>query len=93
MKINRMDNAFKVYNKNQEVKKTENVKGKKEDKISISQDAKDYQFALEKIKNVDEIRVEKVNSLQRQIQAGTYNVSGNQIAEKMIDSVNFNKKI
>lgn len=93
MKINRMDNAFKIYNKNQEVKKTENVKGKKEDKLSISQDAKDYQFALDKIKNVSEVRVEKVDSLQRQIQAGTYNVSGKQIAEKMIDTVNFHKKI
>lgn len=92
MKINRMDNVFKVYNKNASVKKAGKTNNK-EDKLNISQQAKDYQFAINKLNDIPEIRTEKVDELRTQIKAGTYSIDGNKIAEKMLDSVNFNKKI
>lgn len=92
MKINRMDNAFNVYKQNQNVKKTEKAKGK-EDKIDISPEAKEYQFAINKLKDIPEIRSEKVNAIKAQIKSGTYKVDSKKIAEKMIDIVNFDKKI
>lgn len=92
MKINRSDNVFNVYNQNMNMKKTEKQKSK-EDKINISEEAKTYQFAINKLKDIPEIRTDKVNSLKKQIQSGTYKVDADKIAEKMIDKVNFDKKI
>lgn len=92
MKINRTENVFRAYNKNSSTKKAEKTKGK-EDKLNISQEAKEYQFAIGKLKDIPDIRTEKVNSIKTQIKSGTYEINANKIAEKMIESVNFDKKI
>lgn len=92
MKINRTDNVFKIYNKNQSAKKVGKSKNK-EDKLNISNEAKEYQFAINKLKDIPDIRTKKVNELRAQVKSGTYKVDGDKIAEKMIDKVNFNKKI
>lgn len=94
MRINKIDNVFQVYNKNAGVKKAKTDKMTKEtDQIKISERAIEFQFALQKIKDVEEIRMEKVEDIKNKIKAGTYEIDGEKIAEKMLEEINFDKKI
>lgn len=94
MRINKIDNAFQVYNKNVGVKKikTENL-AKEADQIKLSEKAIEFQFALQKIKDVEEMRMGKVEAVKSQIKAGTYEINGNKIAEKILKDISFDKKI
>lgn len=94
MRINKIDNVFQVYNKNSKVNKSKSDKISKDtDKIKISDKAIEFQFALQKIKDVEEIRMDKVEEIKNKIQTGSYYVEGKKIAEKMLESINFDKKI
>ena len=93
MKINRTDRLLQVYT-NMEASKTKiNKKVFEKDKIEFSERAMDYQFALKKLKEVPDIRMEKVEKLKKEIQTGNYNISGREIVDKIYESINFDKKI
>lgn len=94
MRINKLDNIFQVYNKNSGVKKVKAKAGNKEtDEIKISEKAMEFQFAMQKIKEVEDVRLDKVDQIKKQVQSGTYEVDGKKIAEKIFESINFDKKI
>ncbi len=94
MRINKLDSVFQVYNKNANVKNAKSDKiNQEKDQIRISEKAVEFQFALQKIKDVEEIRMDKVESIKNQIKSGTYEIDGQKIAEKMLASINFDKKI
>lgn len=89
-----MDNVFHVYNKNTSVNKVKTDKTAKDtDQLKISENAVEFQYGLQKLKNVEDIRMDKVERIKAQIQAGTYHVDGKQIAEKMLESISFDKKM
>lgn len=88
-----MDNVFQIYNKNQGVKKAKTDKLPKEiDNLKISDEAIDFQYALKKLKDVESIRIEKVEIIKSQIKSGTYEIDSNKIAEKIMESIYFDKK-
>lgn len=88
-----MDNVFQIYNKNQGVKKSKTDKQSKEiDNLKISDEAIDFQYALKKLKDVESIRIEKVEIIKSQIKSGTYEIDSNKIAEKIMESIYFDKK-
>ncbi len=55
-----------------------------EEKVDLSTKARDVQQIKNALAKLPEIREEKVQELKRDIEAGTYNVSGEKIAEKMV---------
>lgn len=55
-----------------------------EEKVSLSTMTRDIQQAEKTIKELPDVREEKVRELQDQIETGKYDVSGEKIAEKMI---------
>ncbi|MDP4179504.1 MAG: flagellar biosynthesis anti-sigma factor FlgM [Bacillota bacterium] len=78
-----------IYSKNKninKVDKSEATAGKK-DVLSISNQAKDFQTALKALKDIPEIRTEKVKQIEEKYNSGEYNVGGNEVADKLIDSV------
>lgn len=94
MRINKTDNVFQIYNKNQGLNKVKVDKVSKDtDHLKISDEAMDFQYALQKLKDVDDIRIEKLETIKAQIQAGTYEIDSNKIAEKMLESIHFDKKL
>lgn len=94
MRINKLDNIFQLYNKNSGVNKVKSESGTKaSDEIKISEKALEFQFAMEKVKNVEIMRKDKVDKIKQQVQSGTYEVDGNKIADKIFESINFDKKI
>ena len=89
-----INRAMQIYNKTK-TKKIDNVKnieGQK-DELQLSVKAKEYQAAMKAFKNLPEIREDLVNELKDKIRQGTYNVTGEEIADKIIESAIVDKKI
>lgn len=84
---------IKTYTDNQVDKKGKSAggarlgEGGKGDEVRLSEFSKDVQKVQEGLKKVEDVRQEKVRELKAQIEAGTYEVSGKDIAEKMIKRI------
>ncbi len=65
------------------VQKTTEVASKK-DVVSISNEAKDFQTVLKAVRDIPDIRSEKINQYAEKYEAGNYDVSGKDIADKII---------
>lgn len=61
--------------------------GMEPDKIEISKEAKEVQLAMQAIKQLPDIREEKVAAIKKQIQEGTYKPSSDEIVEKMFEAI------
>ncbi|WFD10044.1 flagellar biosynthesis anti-sigma factor FlgM [Tepidibacter hydrothermalis] len=85
MKINGVSNIHKVMNA-YKANKSQNINkvSLKEDKIEISQKGKDYQIAMDALKNVEDVREDKVNDIKIRIENGTYTIDKHNIAKSMI---------
>lgn len=90
---NNINNIIQAYRK-QEISKEQVKTGKigKNDELRLSDTAKDFQVAMNAIKNVPDIRKEKVEAIKEQIKSGTYVVDAGKIAEKMLENISFDMK-
>ncbi len=70
----------------QTVEKSESEKASvpQDDSVRISSGAKEAQKIMTEIEKVPDVREDRVRELKAAIDAGTYNVSGEAVAEKMI---------
>ena len=86
--------AMSIYNKNknEKVQKSKAL-NQQNDKLDISKKAKDYKVAMEAFNNLPDTREEKVGEIKQKLQNNSYNVSGEEIADKIIESVMIDKKI
>ncbi len=78
-----------IYSKNKNaglVDKTESTTTKK-DIISISNQAKDFQTAMKTLKDIPDVRLDKVSSIQDKYDKGEYKVSSDDLADKLINSI------
>lgn len=82
MKISHVTQAYQVYQK-QKVQKTEKVDRPAEQSfdIQISDKGKEFQFAMDKLKQVPEVRKEKVDAISDKVKDGTYNVDTLKLAK------------
>jgi negative regulator of flagellin synthesis FlgM len=62
----------------------ENKKSVDKDKLEFSSRASEVGKFVEQLKELPDIRQEKVNSLREQISAGSYNPSGEEIADAIL---------
>lgn len=81
-----------AFNKISELYKANNVKGSAKvnkgsfsDKLEISQLGKDYQVAKQVVARTPDVREAKVNEIKQRMEAGTYHVEIEELADKMID--------
>lgn len=83
-----------VYEKQKSVGKIEksSAVSSKKDIVSISNQAKDFQTVQKALKNVPDIRQNRVNELTVKYESGQYNANGRDIAESIIKSM-FDKKV
>jgi negative regulator of flagellin synthesis FlgM len=61
-----------------------NATVKPEEKVDLSTKAKDIQQVQNALSSVPDVREQKVTDIKSQVQQGTYNVSGEKIAGKMV---------
>ena len=84
MRIEGMSQVAQLYSNNS-VAKTERKKVEAEkDKVHISQAGKDYQVARKAVSEAPDVREDLVASIKSRVDAGTYEVSGDAFAEKVI---------
>ncbi len=81
-----------AFNKVSQLYKTNNVKGTAKSKsagfsdtLEISQVGKDYQVAKQVVAHTPEIREAKVNEIKQRMEAGAYQVSMEEVADKLVD--------
>jgi len=99
MKINgNIEKIMRIYKKQpvqnkkaNRVSKTETVH--KSDKIELSREAKDFQAALDAVKQIPDIRQDKVEEIKSKILTGAYNVSAEEVAGKIVEGIIINEKI
>jgi len=82
-----------AFNKVSELYKSSSIKstGKTpsssfSDKLEISQTGKDYQVAKQIVARTPDIRETKISDIKARMEAGTYNVSTEDTADKIIDN-------
>lgn len=97
MRINNTEGILRVYQlSNNNTKNVKKANVDKNDDVKFSKQAIDVQYGLKKLKEQtaeDSERAKRVEELKRQVQNGTYNVSGEMIADKMLSDMNFNKLV
>lgn len=84
MKISNIGYAYGVYNKKPAVSRKKTSVGEAYDNFDVSDEARVFQSALKAASSAPEIREDKVNAIKQQIEKGTYNVSAEDVAEKML---------
>ncbi|MBS5793539.1 MAG: flagellar biosynthesis anti-sigma factor FlgM [Lachnospirales bacterium] len=84
MKITNLFNTTNIYNKsNVNDKKLEKTK-KSNDSFVVSDKARDFQTVLKAISNSPDVREEKVNDIIKKMEQGSYNISSEDIANKLL---------
>lgn len=56
----------------------------KPDSIEISRTGKEMKTLMDSVRKLPEVRTDKVNEVSKSVQAGTYAVNSQNVAEKMI---------
>lgn len=81
--------VFGIYNRINppgRVVQTDVVASKK-DEFKISGQAKDFQVAMKALRNIPDIRKEKVFEVSQKIENGQYDVKAEDVAEKLIQNL------
>jgi negative regulator of flagellin synthesis FlgM len=80
--FNKISELYKAGN----VKNASKTKGSSfQDTLEISQTAKDYQTAKQIISRTPDVRETKINDIKQRMEAGTYHVSMEEVAQKIVD--------
>jgi negative regulator of flagellin synthesis FlgM len=88
MKISHIGPVNQVKNYGLQQDKSEKAdKGKKGDRLSLSDKAQGLQKIKDRVDYKPQIRQEKVSNLKKQINQGTYDVSGKEIAGEILDRI------
>lgn len=78
-----------IYDKQKKIGRTDKTStiASKKDAVSISNQAKDFQTVMKALKNVPDMRMDKVEELSVKYEAGSYNVNGRDVADRIIKSI------
>jgi negative regulator of flagellin synthesis FlgM len=81
-----------AFNKISELYRASNVKSTAKtsgssfsDKLEISQTGKDYQIAKQVVARTPDIRESKINEIKQRMEAGTYNIGAEEVADKLVE--------
>lgn len=85
MRVDALNHVSQLYqpNKTKGTSKTDAVQ--KKDAYEISQSAKDYQIAKNAIPDANDVREDRVAELKEAFRSGSYNVSSQEIADKILN--------
>ncbi|MBQ1688951.1 MAG: flagellar biosynthesis anti-sigma factor FlgM [Lachnospiraceae bacterium] len=88
MRIDAYNAVNQVYQTTTQSKKvTSSQKSSRDDKVEISQAGKDIAVAKKAVVEASDVREDKIQKIKEQINAGTYAVSAEDVAEKMLGSI------
>ena len=85
MRIDALSKVSQLYQANETRKISKTYDGNKKDSVEISQMGKDYQIAKQAVSAAPDVRQDKVNELKQKLESGNYEVSLEELADKMIN--------
>lgn len=86
MRIDSIKQVDSVYRKAGAKSNVAGTKKNSSDRIEISTLGRDLQIAKKAVSETEDVRWDKVNEIKKRMQSGTYNVSCEEVAEKMANS-------
>ena len=86
MRIDAFNQVTQLYKTNSTKKAYKTNTTQAADKVEISQMGKDYQIAKNAVAAAPDDREDKVNAIKQALASGTYNVSMEEVADKLINS-------
>lgn len=84
MRVDALNQVSQVYQQSKPKKTVKADASYTKDEFQISRAAKDYQTAKQAVSEASEIREDKVAEYKEALASGAYNVSSQEIAEKMV---------
>ncbi len=85
MRIDALSKVNQLYQKNDTRKVSKLYDGNKKDSVEISQMGKDYQIAKQAVSAAPDIRQDKVEDIKQKLASGKYEISLEDLADKMIN--------
>jgi negative regulator of flagellin synthesis FlgM len=86
MRVDAYNKISQVYQTSAVKKTTTSAGSLASDQLEISRTAKDYQIAKQAVSGTQNIRNDKVNDIKNRIESGNYNISMEEVADKMVES-------
>lgn len=84
MRIDAYNQISKIYDSKQTARTREVARTKARDELTISSTGRDYQVARQALNNVPDIREDKVAAIKSRMADGSYQVSADSFAAKVI---------
>lgn len=84
MRIEAYNMVSQVYGTKKPVRTQSTANVSRTDQVQISSFGRDLQIAKQAVKNAPDVRDDKVSTLKQSINAGTYSVSGEDFASKLL---------
>ncbi len=85
MRIDAMSNVSQLYAANRTKKSANSNSVSPSDKFELSQAGKDYQVAKAAVAGASDVREDRVAQIKAAMANGTYNISNEKLADKMLD--------
>lgn len=84
MRVDAYSQISKIYETKQKARVKETVKSSRRDELTISDLGRDYQVARQALLTAPDIREDKVSVIKAKMDEGTYQVSADSFAAKVI---------
>lgn len=84
MRIDAVNRVSQLYQANSTKKVAKQTKTEKYDSVQISQMGKDYQVAKAAVTGTPDVRTDLVNDIKSRMQNGTYDLSMEKLADKLL---------
>ena len=88
MRIENLYGVTQVYNKKNTIKSNKAVNADSSDQLEISQAGRDFQLAKKAVSSSSDVREDLVKDIKSRMEAGTYEVSADDFASKVIEKYN-----
>ena len=85
MRIDAFNKVSQLYKANNIKETAKSKRAGFSDTLEISQAGKDYQIAKQAIAHTADVREDKVNEIKQRMEAGTYEVSIDAVADKLVE--------
>ena len=88
MRIDVVNRMYDVYSVQADMAMKNVNKPQGRDKVDLSNEAKEFTTVKKLVANTEEVREDKVRELKEKMDQGTYDVTAEQVASKILSKIN-----
>lgn len=87
MRIDAYSAVTSIYSNKGKLRTSTVSQASSSDKVEISQFGKDYQIAKQAVQSASDVREDKIADIKAMMSAGTYNISAQAFADKLVENM------